>query len=401
MPVDVVERGERGPLARVGNGKAPASMEDLEEGEHEYLRSKLWWLGFGLMNVGEAGNFISYAFAPASLVAPLGTFALIANCFFAPLLLRERFRKRDLFGILLAIIGAVTVVLSSPSSDEAPVLTPPALIKAICERRFIVFSLCYLVGAIVLGTLSRGMAGRRNVLIDIGLCAIFGGFTVLATKAISTLLTKEWFNMFKEWITYPLLLVLVATGILQIRYLNRALQWFDAKLVIPAQFVLFTLSAVTGSAVLYGDFNRATFHQMVTFFYGCGATFAGVFVIAWSAPNSEDDEDGQAGNASALADGAGPVAAADIGALGGSASASRAGSVSRAGSRPVLVMPRGARETPLLRNKPSAVSLVGLSPAQHLLLVHTPPRDREQSWDQREDDRDGESIGSVRGGRRA
>lgn len=26
-----------------------------------------------MMNVGELGNFISYAFAPASVVAPLGT----------------------------------------------------------------------------------------------------------------------------------------------------------------------------------------------------------------------------------------------------------------------------------------------------------------------------------------
>lgn len=31
------------------------------------------WLGFILMNIGELGNFISYAFAPASVVAPLGT----------------------------------------------------------------------------------------------------------------------------------------------------------------------------------------------------------------------------------------------------------------------------------------------------------------------------------------
>lgn len=31
------------------------------------------WLGFLLLNVGELGNFVSYAFAPASVVAPLGT----------------------------------------------------------------------------------------------------------------------------------------------------------------------------------------------------------------------------------------------------------------------------------------------------------------------------------------
>lgn len=97
--------------------------------ESEYLKSKLWyvslpstelpgseartmhrWLGFLLMNVGETGNFISYAFAPASVVAPLGMvtfffsstcqrdltllqFALIANCLFAPLLLHEQLRN--------------------------------------------------------------------------------------------------------------------------------------------------------------------------------------------------------------------------------------------------------------------------------------------------------------------
>jgi hypothetical protein len=34
-----------------------------------------------------------------------------------------------------------------------------------------------------------------------------GGFTVLATKAISTLLTEEWVNIFADWITYPVLAV--------------------------------------------------------------------------------------------------------------------------------------------------------------------------------------------------
>ena len=35
------------------------------------------WFGFALMNVGELGNFISYAFAPASVVAPLGAVSSI------------------------------------------------------------------------------------------------------------------------------------------------------------------------------------------------------------------------------------------------------------------------------------------------------------------------------------
>ncbi len=31
------------------------------------------------MNIGESGNFISYAFAPASVVAPLGTVRAIVT----------------------------------------------------------------------------------------------------------------------------------------------------------------------------------------------------------------------------------------------------------------------------------------------------------------------------------
>ena len=62
-------------------------------------------------------------------------------------------------------------------------------------------------------------------------------------------------------------------------------------MVIPIQFVLFTLSAIVGSAILYGDFQKANFHQIITFFYGCVATFAGVFIIAWAPHQIESDPD--------------------------------------------------------------------------------------------------------------
>lgn len=65
---------------------------------------------------------------------------------------------------------------------------------------------------------------------------------------------------------------------------------FDSKIVIPTQFVLFNLSAIVGSAVLYGDFRRATLQQMVTFLYGCGATFAGVFMLTWGSGKVEHSE---------------------------------------------------------------------------------------------------------------
>lgn len=62
-------------------------------------------------------------------------------------------------------------------------------------------------------------------------------------------------------VSYLLMVTLVMTAILQIKYLNKALQRFDSTEVIPTQFVLFTISAIIGSAVLYHDFDDMSMDQ--------------------------------------------------------------------------------------------------------------------------------------------
>ncbi|KAJ6629147.1 magnesium transporter NIPA-domain-containing protein [Mycena sp. CBHHK59/15] len=359
LPVDVVTE-EQVMCSRLPKKNSEDDEAVFEDGnESDYLKSKVWWLGFLLMNVGELGNFISYAWAPASVVAPLGTFALMANCVFAPLMLGERFRKRDILGIVIAVIGAVTVVLASNASDTR--LDPNALLVAISQPPFIVYSCVYIAGIIILSILSQGKAGKQWVFVDVGLCALFGGFTVLSTKAVSTLLTMEWFEMFTEWITYPVIAVLILTGVGQIRYLNRALMRFDGKVVIPIQFVLFTMSAIVGSAILYGDFKKASFHQLVTFLYGCAATFTGIFIIAWE-PQQGEPEDAETTPVEADADGTDseeddehPMALGTPGRR----------------KRPTLALASGHG----LIHKQSPVGILGLSPARPLLMVHTPPRE--------------------------
>lgn len=72
---------------------------------------------------------------------------------------------------------------------------------------------------------------------------------------------------------------MVITAILQIKYLNKALQRFDSTAVIPTQFVLFTVSAIIGSAVIYHDFDDMTLDQMSRFMSGCAIEFLGVYLI--------------------------------------------------------------------------------------------------------------------------
>lgn len=185
LPVseDEEARGHRGD----DRGDDKRDGDDQKKLDKSYLKSPLWWSGMLLLNLGEIGNFAAYGFAPASLVAPLGSVALIANCFFAPLLLKEPFRKQDILGIALALLGGVTVVYASKNSDKQ--LYPDEMLHAIAHPAFIGYSITCAVLLVLLGALSRTKYGDRFLMIDLGVCALAGGFTVLSTKAISSFLS--------------------------------------------------------------------------------------------------------------------------------------------------------------------------------------------------------------------
>jgi len=56
--------------------------------------------------------------------------ALIANVFLAPLIVREPFRRSDLVGVLVALVGGATVVYASRSNDQKvrPISLPSSLL---------------------------------------------------------------------------------------------------------------------------------------------------------------------------------------------------------------------------------------------------------------------------------
>ena len=110
------------------------------------------------------------------------------------------------------------------------------------------------------------------------------------------MLSDSLWRAFTFPITYLLILVLVTTALLQIRYVNRALQRFNSTQVIPTQFVLFTISVIIGSAVLYRDFESATVDRIGKFIGGCLLTFLGVYLITSGRASGDDaDDEGEDG----------------------------------------------------------------------------------------------------------
>lgn len=179
----------------------------------------------------------AYGFAPASLVAPLGSVALLANVFIAPVMLKERFATSDLLGVLLASLGAAGVVAAAATDGGGGGDlggTPDALWQAMTQTIFEVYAGIMAVLGGLLAWLSSTSAGDKYILVDVGACAVFGGFTVLATKGVSSLISHaagggDFGLVLRSPLSYALVVVLVGTALVQIAMLNRALQRFDAR----------------------------------------------------------------------------------------------------------------------------------------------------------------------------
>jgi len=269
-----VDAGKQSSVSEVAT--RPHEVIDDKVEEKTYLKSPIWWLGISLMTIGEAGNFLAYGFAPASIVSPLGVVALVSNCLIAPLLLGEEFQVRDGIGVIIAIAGCITVVLSA--SDSNPRLTPETIWHLITAWEFETYFGITIFLIIALSVASNKF-GDKSVLIDVGLVGLYGGYTALSTKGIASLLSNTIWRVVTFPISYLLLVVLVFTAVMQIKYINRALQRFNSTVVIPTQFVIFTLSVIVGSAILYRDFEREAAGDSAKFVGGCALTFLGVFAI--------------------------------------------------------------------------------------------------------------------------
>ena len=63
------------------------------------------------------------------------------------------------------------------------------------------------------------------------------------------------------------------------RYLNMAMEQFGNTETVPVYYVLFTLSTIVGSNILYRDFEHAPSSALLAFAAGCALTFAGVKLL--------------------------------------------------------------------------------------------------------------------------
>jgi hypothetical protein len=182
------ENGEADDPLQRSNHSADSQSTSYSDNDHDhdssYLKSPYWWGGIVLMTIGEAGNFLAYGFAPASIVSPLGVVGLISNCVIAPIMLKEQFRMRDFWGVVVAVAGAVTVVLSAKQQEKK--LGPHEILSAITSLEFEVY-MAVTITLIVILIWASPRYGNKTILVDLGLVGLFGRRQIATSQTLLTI----------------------------------------------------------------------------------------------------------------------------------------------------------------------------------------------------------------------
>jgi hypothetical protein len=199
-----------------------------------------------------------------------------------------------------------------------------------------------------------------------------GGYTALSTKGVASMLSYTLWRAITFPVTYLLVAILVFTAVMQIKYVNRALQRFDATQVIPVQFVMFTLSVILGSAILYRDFERTSSQDASKFIGGCFLTFSGVWLITsgrHQTRDEDDDEDRDPEPEESINLVNGDRYHDELDGVADGAGSSRRSSTVRASSPPIDIDRRISRQ----ETSPPSTPLAKQSLTQHLSYQQTPP----------------------------
>ncbi|XP_059286207.1 probable magnesium transporter NIPA2 [Lycium ferocissimum] len=266
-------------IKKKGLKKASATGTRAGSGGHSYLLEPMWWAGMLTMIVGEGANFAAYAYAPAILVTPLGALSIIVSAVLAHFILKERLHIFGIVGCVLCLVGSVSIVLHAPLERKIESVMDVWYLAT--ETGFIVYTCVVIVLVLVLIFRFVPSYGQRYMVIYIGICSLTGSLTVMGVKAvgIALKLTFEGKNQFKYFQTWLFTVFVTIFCLLQLNYLNKALDTFNTAVVSPVYYVMFTTLTILASMIMFKDWDHQNATQIITELCGFVTILSGTFLL--------------------------------------------------------------------------------------------------------------------------
>ncbi|KAL0376214.1 UNVERIFIED_CONTAM: putative magnesium transporter NIPA6 [Sesamum calycinum] len=249
-------------LKKKGLQRAAAAGTRAGVGGYTYLLEPLWWAGMITMIVGEVSNFVAYIYAPAVLVTLL-----------------ERLRQMGILGCVSCIVGSVVIVIHAPQ-EQTPSSVQEVWILA-TQPAFLIYVAATLSIVLVLMLHFEPLYGQTNVLVYLGICSLMGALTVVSIKAIGIAikLSLEGINQFGYPQTWFFLSVTVVCVITQLNYLNKALDTFNAAIVSPIYYVMFTTLTIIASVIMFKDWSGQNASSITSEICGFITVLSGTVIL--------------------------------------------------------------------------------------------------------------------------
>ena len=204
------------------------------------FKMKLTWIsGLLLQIIGALFDFGALAFAPQSVVAPLGSLTLVINVFLAPIMHKEKATCKTMIATCIIILGCVITVIFSAKEDSFSSLND--VFNLYRSNAFYFYSVITGSYVVFLWLMIQYMVYLSKAYKDryrqdyfkthrfciASLSGTMGAQNMLFAKAFSTLLVLTIQGkgmMFIHWQSYLVICALATTIYLQLRWLNSALK---------------------------------------------------------------------------------------------------------------------------------------------------------------------------------
>ncbi|KAI3613407.1 hypothetical protein CBS9595_004240 [Malassezia furfur] len=248
---------------------------------HAYLKSPMWWTGMIIMVLGEVLNFVAYAFADAVLVTPMGALSVVVCAVLSSIFLKECLTLFGKVGCFLCIVGSVIIAVNAPEQKTSGNIREYE--KLFIAPGFLTWLGICVVAALVLIFLVAPRYGKKTMLVYITVCSVIGGLSVSVTSGLGAaiILSIRGRNQFTYWFTYFLLGFIIVTLLVEINYLNKALELFNTAAVTPTYYVMFTAATIITSIIL-SQGMRASAATIVTIVFGFFVICSGIVLLQLS-----------------------------------------------------------------------------------------------------------------------
>ncbi|KAK6351333.1 hypothetical protein TWF718_004497 [Orbilia javanica] len=246
-----------------------------------YLKNAWWWAGMILMIIGEICNFTAYAFVDAILVTPLGALSVVITAILSSIFLKERLSFVGKAGCFVCVIGSIVIAINAP--EQSAVSDIQDMKRYILAPGFLSYAGVVIVGCLFVIFWVGPRYGEKSMLVYLSVCSLIGGLSVVATQGLGAAVVAQAGGkpQFNQWFLYVLLIFVIATLLTEIYYLNKALNLFNAALVTPTYYVIFTSATIVTSAVLFQGF-KGTGYSIATVVMGFLEICAGVVLLQLS-----------------------------------------------------------------------------------------------------------------------